>query len=107
MWMTRKQNAPLVHWAFSTHSPQRLRVPGSVLIRTLPNCLQTDTSGQETVLHSFNGTDGAQLAAGLILDGAGNLYMARLLVVQQLLERCSNLTQRARTFQRYIPFQGR
>jgi len=33
-----------------------------------------DTTGKETVLHSFSGTDGAQPVAGLILDKAGNLY---------------------------------
>jgi uncharacterized repeat protein (TIGR03803 family) len=30
----------------------------------------------ETVLHEFNGKDGAELYAGLIFDGAGNLYGA-------------------------------
>ena len=27
MWMAKKRNAPLVHWALSAHAPQRLRVP--------------------------------------------------------------------------------
>lgn len=31
-------------------------------------------NGQETVLHRFNGTDGAGPQAALILDGKGNLY---------------------------------
>jgi uncharacterized repeat protein (TIGR03803 family) len=33
-----------------------------------------DSSGKETVLHSFNGADGANPQAGLIGDGNGNLY---------------------------------
>jgi uncharacterized repeat protein (TIGR03803 family) len=33
-----------------------------------------DTTGHETVLHSFSGTDGANPPAGVILDAAGNLY---------------------------------
>ncbi len=33
-----------------------------------------DTSGNETVLHNFNVTDGASPQAGLIMDSAGNLY---------------------------------
>jgi uncharacterized repeat protein (TIGR03803 family) len=34
-----------------------------------------DTTGKETVLHSFmGGTDGAHPRAGLVLDSAGNLY---------------------------------
>jgi len=33
-----------------------------------------DVNGHETVLHSFNGTDGARLTAGLIVDDAGNLF---------------------------------
>ena len=33
-----------------------------------------DTSGNETVLHSFNSLDGAVPAAGLVRDAAGNLY---------------------------------
>jgi uncharacterized repeat protein (TIGR03803 family) len=34
-----------------------------------------DTSGNETVLHSFTNTpDGSEPAAGLIMDKAGNLY---------------------------------
>jgi len=34
-----------------------------------------DTAGKETVLHSFTGgADGAEPAAGLIMDNAGNLY---------------------------------
>ncbi len=33
-----------------------------------------DPSGQETVLLSFNGSDGSLPEAGLILDSAGNLY---------------------------------
>jgi uncharacterized repeat protein (TIGR03803 family) len=31
-------------------------------------------SGQETVLHSFSGADGANTEAGVIRDAAGNLY---------------------------------
>jgi uncharacterized repeat protein (TIGR03803 family) len=33
-----------------------------------------DTSGQETVLHSFSGADGDDPVAGLILGPAGNLF---------------------------------
>ncbi len=33
-----------------------------------------DGGWTETVLHSFNGTDGSGPAAGLIFDAAGNLY---------------------------------
>lgn len=33
-----------------------------------------DTTGKFTVLHTFNGTDGAQPQADLLLDTAGNLY---------------------------------
>lgn len=33
-----------------------------------------DPSGNETVLHSFSGTDGAYPWAGLVLDAKGNLY---------------------------------
>jgi uncharacterized repeat protein (TIGR03803 family) len=33
-----------------------------------------DTSGNETVLHSFTGGDGAGPYAGLIVDNVGNLY---------------------------------
>jgi uncharacterized repeat protein (TIGR03803 family) len=33
-----------------------------------------DTSGNETVLHSFNGKDGYQPQADLLLDSSGNLY---------------------------------
>jgi uncharacterized repeat protein (TIGR03803 family) len=33
-----------------------------------------DVNGHETVLHSFSGTDGQSPTAGLIADGAGNLY---------------------------------
>ena len=33
-----------------------------------------DTAGNETVLHSFTGSDGAGPLAGLIMDTAGNLY---------------------------------
>ncbi|MGB6501816.1 MAG: choice-of-anchor tandem repeat GloVer-containing protein, partial [Thermoplasmata archaeon] len=33
-----------------------------------------DTTGKETVLHTFDGTDGAQPQANLLLDSAGNLY---------------------------------
>jgi len=33
-----------------------------------------DTSGNETVLHSFNGSDGEGPDAGLMMDAAGNLY---------------------------------
>ena len=35
---------------------------------------QVDTTGQETVLHSFTGADGAYPSAGVIRDSAGNLY---------------------------------
>ena len=35
---------------------------------------QADGSWQETVLHSFNGTDGDNPLAGVTLDAAGNLY---------------------------------
>ena len=33
-----------------------------------------DTTGKETVLHSFAGTDGAMPMGGIVLDGQGNLY---------------------------------
>jgi uncharacterized repeat protein (TIGR03803 family) len=33
-----------------------------------------DTAGQETVLYTFTGDDGANPSAGVILDSAGNLY---------------------------------
>ena len=33
-----------------------------------------DSSGQETVLHSFSGPDGSTLFARVLLDSAGNLY---------------------------------
>src|SRR6266852_5806774 len=47
--------------------------------RTPPGCgtvFKLDRSGNETVLHSFTGTngDGANPAASLIMDSAGNLY---------------------------------
>ena len=32
------------------------------------------TVGTETILHSFNGTDGADPCAGLVMDSTGNLY---------------------------------
>ncbi len=35
---------------------------------------KVDTSGHETVLHSFSGVDGAVPLAGLAVDKAGNLY---------------------------------
>jgi uncharacterized repeat protein (TIGR03803 family) len=35
---------------------------------------RVDPAGTETVLHSFNGTDGATPMAGLLLDAAGSLY---------------------------------
>jgi len=35
---------------------------------------KVDTSGNETVLHSFSGVDGAIPLAGLVRDKAGNLY---------------------------------
>lgn len=33
-----------------------------------------DVNGHETILHSFNGTDGERLTAGLIVNDAGNLF---------------------------------
>ena len=36
--------------------------------------IKLDSSGRETVLHSFSGTDGAVPMGGLVLDGQGNLY---------------------------------
>lgn len=33
-----------------------------------------DSSGNQTVLYSFKGTDGAYPQAGVIRDSAGNLY---------------------------------
>jgi uncharacterized repeat protein (TIGR03803 family) len=35
---------------------------------------KVDTTGTETVLHSFTGTDGANPNGNLVLDKAGNLY---------------------------------
>ena len=35
---------------------------------------ELDQSGNETVLHRFNGTDGTRPNAGVIRDSAGNLY---------------------------------
>jgi len=35
---------------------------------------EIDTTGKYTVLHTFNGNDGAQPEANLLLDSAGNLY---------------------------------
>ena len=35
---------------------------------------EVDSSGEETVLHSFVGTDGAEPWAGVILDAANNIY---------------------------------
>jgi len=35
---------------------------------------KVDTAGEETVLHSFTGPDGANPAAGLVRDKEGNLY---------------------------------
>jgi uncharacterized repeat protein (TIGR03803 family) len=42
-----------------------------------PGCgtvFKLDTAGNETVLHSFTGSDGSGPAASLIMDTAGNLY---------------------------------
>jgi uncharacterized repeat protein (TIGR03803 family) len=36
--------------------------------------LSIAAQGQETVLHSFDGTDGATPMSGVIFDSAGNLY---------------------------------
>ena len=36
--------------------------------------VKMDASGNESVLHSFAGTDGAMPLGGLVLDGQGNLY---------------------------------
>ena len=33
-----------------------------------------DTTGKETVLHTFSGPDGLQVDAGLVRDAKGNLY---------------------------------
>ena len=38
-----------------------------------------DTSGKETVLHSFNGKDGRSPEAGVFRDAKGNLYGATFL----------------------------
>lgn len=35
---------------------------------------KVDTSGQETVIYSFNGTGGSAPVSGVILDNSGNLY---------------------------------
>jgi uncharacterized repeat protein (TIGR03803 family) len=43
----------------------------------MPGCglvFKVDSSGKETVLHKFTGSDGANPVAGPILDSAGNLY---------------------------------
>ncbi|HEV2379547.1 MAG TPA: choice-of-anchor tandem repeat GloVer-containing protein [Terriglobia bacterium] len=51
---------------------------GSVACNNGQGCgtvFKLDTTGGETVLHSFTGgTDGAYPLAGLVLDGVGNLY---------------------------------
>ena len=48
---------------------------------SLENCsaecgtvFKLDTTGKETVLHSFSGPDGKNPVAALILDASGNLY---------------------------------
>jgi uncharacterized repeat protein (TIGR03803 family) len=43
-------------------------------VNAVGTVFKLDSTGQETVLHAFNGVDGAQPVAGLILDQAGNLY---------------------------------
>jgi uncharacterized repeat protein (TIGR03803 family) len=58
----------------TTYSGGQLLCGGSgcgVVFRLAPN---QDGSWTESVLHSFNGSDGAQPFAGLIFDAAGNLY---------------------------------
>lgn len=40
----------------------------------LPMVLNIDTSGTETVLRSFTGSDGAKPNAGLVQDAEGNFY---------------------------------
>jgi hypothetical protein len=38
-----------------------------------------DTTGHETILHRFTGTDGEKPYAGVVRDGRGNLYGSTLL----------------------------
>lgn len=48
---------------------------GSACTLACGTVFKLDTSGNETVLHSFTGgTDGSDPTAGLIMDAAGNLY---------------------------------
>jgi uncharacterized repeat protein (TIGR03803 family) len=44
----------------------------------LGTVFKLDTAGQETVLHSFSGSDGSTPTAGLIQDAKGNLYGATI-----------------------------
>jgi uncharacterized repeat protein (TIGR03803 family) len=53
------------------------RTCGGGLYDSDPGCgvvFKIDPSGQETVLYSFTGDDGAYPYAGVVLDSAGNLY---------------------------------
>ena len=47
---------------------------GSFAVIALSVCVTAVLYAQETVLHSFNNSDGQQPVGGLIFDGAGNLY---------------------------------
>ena len=52
---------------------------GTTYYGGIPTCqcgtvFKLDTTGTETVLHSFTGTDGASPQAGLLRDASGNLY---------------------------------
>jgi uncharacterized repeat protein (TIGR03803 family) len=47
---------------------------GGVGYNAIGMVFKVDTSGQETVLYTFHGTDGGEPLAGLVMDSNGNLY---------------------------------
>ena len=65
------QNSPVVHDASgnlygTTENGGDSNDDGTVFM--------LDATGNETLLHTFNGTDGSRPMAGVIVDSAGNLY---------------------------------